>query len=363
MVSSRIAMGLALGVALLVAFSGCYTAGPRPVSEEEFSRYPSYVTRGPTTGAPLVDADMRLAPNDLLGITFVSGSTPQGYPLQTGDTLLVEYHQQEHLNRNAVVRPDGNITLPYIGDVAVGGKTVPEVNRIVSGLYKKDAIYKSLTNTVTLLSFHNKLRELQQMNTNSTYGQTRQVTIGGDGYLRLPLGLKIEAAGRSLNQVSEEITLAYNEKVPGTEVLTELLEMRHNYIYVLGEVNNPGLVSIGGPMGVAQAVASAGGHKNTADIRTVVVLRADPECDSPLGRLVDLDCILQTGNLSQDVLVRRFDIIYVPPSTIKNLNDRVLMYIRNMMPIETHGNIGLGFNWMWSKNRGGEGVTYIPTAP
>ncbi len=355
MYSLRIATVLTWNIMLIVACSGCYTAGPRP--GKNFSQQPASITGGPTTGAPLVDSNMRLAPNDVLGITFISRNTPEGYPLQTGDTLLVEYHQQEHLNRNAVVRPDGNITLPYVGDVKVGGKTVPEVNKLVSELYSKEDIFKSLTNTVTLLSFHNKLRELQQMNTNSSLGQTRQVTISADGCLKLPLGVTIRAAGRTLSQVSDEIAAAYNEKVPGAEVLTELIEMRHNYIYVLGEVNNPGLINIGGPMGVAQAVASAGGHRNTADIRTVVVLRADPDCNGALGRLVNLDCMLTTGNLSQDVLVRRFDIIYVPPSTIKNLNDRVLMYIRNMMPIETMGNVGA--NWSWVRNKGSSS-SYVP---
>jgi polysaccharide export outer membrane protein len=347
---------------LLVTLSGCYVAGPRPGDTfRENTQMPSSITGGPTTGAPLVDYDMRLAPNDVVGITFISRDTPQGYPLQTGDTLLVEYHQQEHLNRNAVVRPDGNITLPCVGDIVVGGKTVPEVNKIVAELYSMEDIFKSLTITVTLLSFHNKLRELQQMNTNSAYGQTRHVTVSGDGSLRLPLGVEVQAAGRSLNDVSGMIAQAYNEKVPGAEVLTELIEMRHNYLYVLGEVNNPGLVSIGGPMGVAQAVASAGGHKNTADLRTVAVFRAAPDCDAATGRQVDLDCILTTGDLSGDVLVRRFDIVYVPPSTIKNMNDRILMYVRNMMPIESFGNVGV--NWSWVRNRGGTTTATTPITP
>ncbi len=357
MFSSRIAISLAWSMFTILSLSGCYSAGPRPGEKKEFTKEPAAVTGGPTTGAPLVDTDMRLAPGDVLGITYISRNTPEGYPLQTGDTLLVEYHQQEHLNRNAVVRPDGKITLPYVGDIEVGGKTVAEVNETVSGLYKEKNLFKSLTNTVTLLSFHNKLRELQQMNTNSASGQTRQATVGGDGCLRLPLGVNIQAAGRSVTKVAEEISCAYDTKIPGAEVLTELINMRHNYLYVLGEVNNPGLVSIGGPMGVAQAVASAGGHKSTADLRTVVLLRAAPDSDSPVGRLIDLDQILETGNLSQDALIRRFDIVYVPPSRIKNLNDRVLMYIRNMMPIETHGNLGMGFNWTWDKG----GSSTIPT--
>jgi protein involved in polysaccharide export with SLBB domain len=52
-------------------------------------------------------------------------------------------------------------------------------------------------------------------------------------------------------------------------VITELKQMRANYLYVLGEVNNPGMVNIMGPMGVAQAVAAAGGFKPTSDLSSV----------------------------------------------------------------------------------------------
>lgn len=328
---------------LLLSTSGCYTAGPRPTEfgYQETRRQAG----GETTGLPLVDPDFRLAPNDVIGVTYISKDTPAGYMLQTGDTLLVEYHQQEYLNRNIVVRPDGKVTLPYIGDIQAGSTTVEQLSELVADSYRKKNIFDNLTTTVSLLSFNTKLRELQAINNNSLAGQTREVAIGGDGYLDLPLGIRVQAAGKCLQDFSREIRDAYDGALAGVEVHTELRAMRSNFLYVLGEVNAPGMVTIAGTMGVPQAVAAAGGFKNTADLSTVVVLRSNAECDAPLGRLVDLDTMLKTGNLNNDVLVRRFDVVYVPPSKIKKLNDQVLMYIRNMMPVETFLNLGMSYMW------------------
>ncbi|MDR0361582.1 MAG: polysaccharide biosynthesis/export family protein [Planctomycetota bacterium] len=336
-------------VCVLSTSGGCYTAGQRP-SPAGFIQT-ALEANSETLGLPLVDPDFRLAPNDLLGITYISKDTPGGYLLQTGDTLLVEYHQQEHLNRNIVVRPDGMVTLPYIGDVQASYGTVDGLAKKIADLYRKEEVFDNLTTTVSLLSFNTKLRELQAINNNSNAGQTREAAIGGDGYLDLPLGIRIDAAGKTMADLRRDIREVYDGALPGVEVHTELRAMRANFIYVLGEVNQPGLCTIAGPTGVAQAVAAAGGFRNTADLKSVVVLRANPECDAPLGRLVDVERIISEGDLSGDLMIRRFDVVYVPPSKIKKLNDAVLMYIRNMMPIETHGNVG--FSYMWGDTNGG----------
>lgn len=335
---------------LLLATSGCYIAAPKP--DKDLYGETAATAGGETTGLPLVDPDFRLAPNDLIGVTYISKDTPEGYPLQTADTLLVEYHQQEHLNRNVVVRPDGKVTLPYIGDVQATGGTVDELAAEIASRYKKASIFENLTTTVSLLTFNNKLRELQAINNNSTAGQTREVSIGNDGYLELPLGVRVFAAGKTLKQLREEVCTSYAKELAGIEVHTELRAMRSSFIFVLGEVNSPGLVAVAGPGGIVQAVASAGGFKNTADLASVVVLRSNPDCDAPVGRLVDVDTMLKTGNLSRDVMIRRFDVVYVPASKIKTLNDKVLFYIRNMMPVETTANLGMGFNYMWGDTNG-----------
>ena len=44
----------------------------------------------------------------------------QDYKLGSGDKLRVEVYKQEQLSQSLQVRPDGKITLPLVGDVAVG---------------------------------------------------------------------------------------------------------------------------------------------------------------------------------------------------------------------------------------------------
>lgn len=317
------------------------TAGPKPNA----GKYASMNPEAASTGFPYIDQDFTLAPNDVVGVTYLTSAKPVSeYSLQVGDVLLAEFHQQEHLNRNIVIRPDGRATFPFIGDVKAAGGSVSALNRNVASQYKKQNIFDNVSITISVTSFNTRLRELQTAVNNSLYGQTRESIISNDGFLELPYAGRVFAAGKSLPDLQADIIRSYSTILPGVSVITELKQMRANYLYVLGEVNNPGMVNIMGPMGVAQAVAAAGGFKPTSDLSSVVVLRSG-KGNGPVGHIVDVDHVLATGDLSQDVPIRRFDVLYVPPSAIKKLNDGVLLYIRNLLPINTQAN--MGFTYMW----------------
>ena len=51
----------------------------------------------------------------------------QGYLLGPEDVLLISVWKDEHLTREVVVRPDGMISFPLVGDVAAEGRTVEEL--------------------------------------------------------------------------------------------------------------------------------------------------------------------------------------------------------------------------------------------
>lgn len=336
---------MVLGRMLLCVFvvylaAGC-TAGPKPNAD----LYAAMPSQGTTAGFPYIDCDFILAPNDVVGVTYLTSAKPVSeYMLQVGDVLLAEFHQQEHLNRNVVIRPDGRATFPFIGDVKAGERTVSDLTRNVAGRYKKQRIFDNVSITISVTAFNSRLRELQAAINNSLYGQTRESVVSNDGYLELPYAGRLFAAGKGLPEVAADIDKAYDRILPGVDVTLELKQMRANYIYVLGEVNNPGMINIMGPMGVTQAVTAAGGYRPTSDLASVVVLRSGKN-HGPAGRIVDMDHILATGDMSQDVLIRRFDVIYVPPTAIKKLNDGVLLYIRNLLPLNTQANVG--FSYMW----------------
>lgn len=67
-----------------------------------------------------------------------SALKPPMYKVQVGDTLVVSVWNQAPLSGEVLVRPDGNITMPLIGDVYVHGMTPPqaavEVSKKLTGM-------------------------------------------------------------------------------------------------------------------------------------------------------------------------------------------------------------------------------------
>jgi polysaccharide export outer membrane protein len=63
----------------------------------------------------------------------VAGTSPDmpaadaGYLLGPEDVLLISVWKDEHLTREVVVRPDGMISFPLVGDLAAEGRTVEEL--------------------------------------------------------------------------------------------------------------------------------------------------------------------------------------------------------------------------------------------
>ena len=56
----------------------------------------------------------------------------QEYRIGIGDNLKVDVYRNADLSVSVTVRPDGKITVPVAGDVAVGGRTPQEVSAAVS---------------------------------------------------------------------------------------------------------------------------------------------------------------------------------------------------------------------------------------
>lgn len=62
---------------------------------------------------------------------------PSAYNLGPDDVLRVFVWGDDQLTHDVVVRPDGNISLPLIGEVSVGGRTVDDVRKEVDKRYKQ----------------------------------------------------------------------------------------------------------------------------------------------------------------------------------------------------------------------------------
>jgi len=66
--------------------------------------------------------------------------------LTPGDLIEVKIHQEDDLNARARVEPDGTLTLPLLGPLRVGGRSVSETRSIIRTALQKDYIYNPQVN-------------------------------------------------------------------------------------------------------------------------------------------------------------------------------------------------------------------------
>ncbi len=168
------------------------------------------------------------------------------------------------------------------------------------------------------------------------------VTVGPDGQGVFPLIGAVSVAGLTVDQASQRLTGAYAPILRNPQVQTLLTTYGSTQIYVGGEVRTPGVVAIKGPMNVAQALMAAGGFQDTARTGQVIVLRRTPN-GQLASRSVDVRRLL-SADPREDFLTHPGDLIFVPRSSISEVNLFVRQYIQGILPLNFGYDLGRKFN-------------------
>src|SRR4030042_2476440 len=103
---------------------------------------------------------------------------------------------------------------------------------------------------------------------------TKQLVVRPDGKITYPLIGEVQAAGRTVKQLQEEILKRLEKYVTDAHVTVILLKAQNYKIYVTGKVNKPGDFVIGKPVNVLQAISMAGGLTPFASPGSITVLRS-----------------------------------------------------------------------------------------
>src|SRR5262245_29842551 len=146
----------------------------------------------------------------------------------------------------------------------------------------------------------------------------REARVRPDGRISVfPVG-DVVAAGRTIRELEAALVdlLAAEFKQP--RVVVELVEVAGNQVHVLGSVTNPGSFPAGPFMTLAQAISAAGGFTEGAARNSVLVFHRDGARNVRVAR-VALDRAITSGKLDADIPLSRFDIVYVPRSTVGNV--------------------------------------------
>lgn len=155
-----------------------------------------------------------------------------------------------------------------------------------------------------------------------------EVTVRPDGRISLQLVGDVPVAGRTPEEVSQELRERYAGYLTAPDVTVIVRGFGSQKAFVGGEVKSPSMINIDGRMTLADAVFQAGGALDTAALSSVILIRAKTG-----GRdvyRVDLDGGLE-GEDPVPVL-RPYDVVYVPKSFIAQVGMYVDLYINRIIP-------------------------------
>ncbi len=158
-----------------------------------------------------------------------------------------------------------------------------------------------------------------------------QVMVRPDGRISLQLVHDVMAAGLSTDELVKILSIKYEPYLKEPEISVIVKKFDAQKVYVDGEVYRPGMVEMGGYMDVMQAIASAGGMKESALEDEILIIRHNGLA-KPLVIKVDL-AKAKEMDTSQNIRLQAYDIVYVPKSAIAHVNTWVDLYIRKNIPI------------------------------
>lgn len=142
---------------------------------------------------------------------------------------------------------------------------------------------------------------------------TAQVAVGRDGNITAPFVGIIRAVGKTTSELEAELAEEFKRRLrlrdPKVSVIIQ--QFRPIRVTITGAVVNPGSEAFRPTDTVLTAIAAAGGVAGTGDQRRVTLRRAGSRELIP----IDLQAMIQYGDMSQNFTVQDGDEIIVPEDT------------------------------------------------
>jgi polysaccharide biosynthesis/export protein len=153
-----------------------------------------------------------------------------------------------------------------------------------------------------------------------------------DGRIALQLVPEVMVAGLTPAEARKLLVEKYEStELRYVEVAVAVKTFSNQKIFVDGEVGKSGLYPLTGHLTVLQAIAEAGGMRETARVNEVILIRRGAD-NKPIVTTLNLEAAREGRDVNQDPLLVPYDIVFVPRSPIANLDLWVDQYIRRLLP-------------------------------
>jgi polysaccharide export outer membrane protein len=250
---------------------------------------------------------------------------PSATRIHAGDQLSIQVYGDATLTQNVTVLPDGTVTYPLIGRVALAGSTPdqaagiltkklrryilnPSVNVIIAQLGQPSVLVLGDVKTPGKYQLRSDAKLTDAIaaagglvNTNGAFPEARIADENG-AVTKVSLEQLLQRGDTALDVGLSEGAVVY---VPG----------RVQFIVdVSGAVDHPGDVQVAEGDHLSVAIAKAGNSQNAqSDLNHIRLIRTAPNGTETTTE-INLYEAINEGNQSVDVALQKGDVIYVPQS-------------------------------------------------
>jgi protein involved in polysaccharide export with SLBB domain len=174
---------------------------------------------------------------------------------------------------------------------------------------------------------------------NASFDQT--LTVQPDGRIALPMVGAVVVSGQTPSRLSAELSRLYEPYLQRPDISVLVKSADSQRAFIGGEVQKASVVNLTPGMTISSALIAAGGLKDSADSKRIVLLRRDGSGNEQAFN-VNVASALNGSDLSQNIVLQPYDIVVAPKSDIANVNLFVQQYIKNNLPVG--GGFGVGIN-------------------
>ena len=184
----------------------------------------------------------------VLGLAAIA-SAQGNYTVRAGDQISIEVLEDPSLNRVALVLPDGRFSFPFAGSIQAGGRTTSQIARAITS-----GIESNFANTPTVF---------------------------------------VSVANLAVDTEREVVSNGID-------------------VYLIGEVNSPGLVQVERGTTLLQFLAASGGFTRFAATKRVQLRRLNPKTGASQLYNFNFKALTMGEALTQDIRLVDGDVVIVP---------------------------------------------------
>jgi polysaccharide export outer membrane protein len=138
----------------------------------------------------------------------------------------------------------------------------------------------------------------------------RPVVIRPDGKFSFPLTGEVTASGRTADEVRLDIENRLKKYIPEPVVTVTVEETAGNRIFVIGQVNKPGVFVMNPQVNVLQALSLAAGTTPFAKLDGIIVIRGSGATQTTLP--FKYSQVTEGKALGQNIMLEAGDVVVVP---------------------------------------------------